>query len=150
MPLGLPGPLGGGGPVLGGGPPPPGAGGGPPGGTAGAMVPQPMAGSAAQGATHLRSALEMLQKALPSLPMGSEVWAAVHKALGDIGKHMDMMGGKDQAAGVQALMTMLRDKQVEPQKNAFMSAIGGGGPPPGAGAPPPGAGAGGPMGMPGA
>ena len=112
-------------------------------------MPQPMAGSASHGAADVRNAFELLQRALPTLPMGSELWQAVHKAIGEIGKNIDIAGGKDNAAGVQSLMGAMRDMRTDPSKRAaFMAATGG----PGGGAAPMmpgGAGGGSPMGMPG-
>lgn len=106
------------------------------------MVPQPMGASHGQGGTAVRAAIDALQKALPNLPMGSELWAAVHKALGDIGKHLDMAGGKDPAAMAQMMMAMMRDAKIDPQRRAFMQSFptpmgGGGGPPAGGGGGPP-------------
>src|SRR5882724_245192 len=73
---------------------PPGA----PGGTGGAMSPSPMGGSSAQGMTGVKTGVEALQKALPMLPMGSELHTAILKAITDISKHMDQnMGGGPQA-----------------------------------------------------
>ena len=116
-------------PMMGGGAPP-----GPPGGTGGTTTPQPMGGSAAQAMTGVKVGLEALQKALPMLPMGSELWSAVHKALGDIGKHMDMMSGGGPSSAIQQLVAMARDQRTEPQKAAMMSMFPG---PAGGGAPPP-------------
>lgn len=113
-------------------------GGGPPGGTGATMTPQPMMGSLNQGMTGVKVGLDALQKALPMLPMGSELWSSVHKALGDIGKHMDQMGGGNPSAIIQQLTAMARDAQTGPQRSALMSMSPGGGPPPsGGGATPP-------------
>lgn len=53
----------------------------------------PMPGAAAQGNTALKVALEALQKALPLLPMGSELHTSVLKAVTDISKRMGAAGG---------------------------------------------------------
>jgi len=102
---------------------PPGA----PGGTGGAMSPSPMGGSSAQGMTGVKTGVEALQKALPMLPMGSELHTAILKAITDISKHMDQnMGGGPQAV-IQQLAQMARDQQQNPQRQAMMSMMSGGG-----------------------
>lgn len=119
-----------------GGAPPPGMAGG----TGGATVPGGMAGASAQGMTALKLGLEALQKALPALPMGSEIHNAVLKAVGDIAKHMENPGGGDQAAIIQQLVAMARDAHAQPGQQAMMRSLmpgGGAPPPPMGGAPPP-------------
>jgi hypothetical protein len=102
-----------------------------------------MAGAAVQGLTAVKVGLEAFQKALPSIPMGSELHGAVLKAISDIAKHME--GGGDQAAQIQQLVAMARDAHANPAQAAQMRALmpGGGGAqappmmPGGGGAPPP-------------
>jgi hypothetical protein len=100
-----------------------------------------MAGSGAQGVNLVRTALEMLQKGLPSLPMGSDIHSAVLKSITDISKHVGQVAGAgDPAAIVQQLAQLARQTQQAPVPPALGS--GGappppGGPPPGLGAPPP-------------
>jgi hypothetical protein len=114
-----------------------------PGGVGAASAPGPMAGSAQQGMTAVRLAVEALQKALPALPMGTPLHGAVVKAVGDITKHMEgsVNSSPDQAAQIQQLMALARQAQMQPQQNAMMNAFpaggaggAGGGPPPGPGA----------------
>jgi len=115
-----------------------------PGGVGAASSPAAMAGSAQQGMTAVKLAVEALQKALPALPMGSPLHGAVVKAVADISKHMEGMGGQgaDQGAMIQQLMQLARSAQQQPQQNAMMQAFppggaggaGGGAPPPGPGA----------------
>jgi hypothetical protein len=100
-------------------------------------MPGKMAGSAAQASNLVRGGLEMLQKALPMLPLGSDEHNAVIKAVSDLSKHVGAVGGAgDPQAVIQQLAAMAREKQQAP----VPPALGGGG-----GAPPP---PGGPQGMP--
>ena len=101
------------------------------------MVPQLMGASHKQGEDAARNAIQMLLKALPNLPMGSDLWVAVHKAIGDVGKHLDIT----QPGNVQQLVSMARDARTDPRRAAAMSAM----PTPGAGG---GGGGGGPPGLP--
>jgi hypothetical protein len=126
-------------------PPTPGA---PPPGLSGgvgpASSPGGMAGAAQQGMTAVKLAVDALQKALPSLPMGTPLHGAVVKAVADISKHMEGQGSApDQNAILQQLMQMARGAQQQPQQNAMMQAFpAGGAGGAGGGAPPPGPGAG--------
>lgn len=113
-----------------GGPPP----GGPPGGTGAAMVPGRMAGSAAQGANMLRAGLEMLQKALQVLPLGSEEHEETIKAVAALSKVVGKISGAgDPAAMVQQLAQLARQAQQAP----VPPALAGGAPPPGPPSAPP-------------
>lgn len=114
--------------------PPPSGGGG----TGAASAPGPLQGSQVAGMTSLKLGLEALQKALPQLPMGSEVHSAVLKAISDIGKHLAQggQGSGDQSAGIQQLVEMMRNSKQQPDMASMMP---GGGPPGGdAGGMPPG------------
>lgn len=102
--------------------------GGPPGGTGSAMVPGKMAGGAAQGANLLRAGLEMLQKALPMLPLGSDEHNETIKAVGALSKVVGKIAGAgDPAAMVQQLAQLARHAQQAPVPPAM---AGGGAPPP--------------------
>lgn len=91
--------------------------------------------------TQLKLGVEALQKALPGLPMGSEMHTAVLKALGDIGKHMKHEGGSEgQPDVMQALVALARQKSAQPQNPMLAQLAGGGG---GGGGPPPPMGGGG-------
>lgn len=121
---------------------------GPPGGTGAATHPSPMAGSAAQGMTAVKVALEALQKALPSLPLGSDIHGAALKAVTELSKHMNQDAGGGSGAMVQQLVQMARQAKEQPQQAAMMGMFPGGGAgagpgagpgaPPGPGGPPPG------------
>lgn len=91
-----------------------------------------MAGSAASGMTSVKLGLEALQKALPTLPMGSEIHNAVLKAVGDIAKHLDASSGGGPQAVIQQLAQMASAAHADPQRQATLGMLPGG-PPPGAG-----------------
>lgn len=88
--------------------------------------------------TGVKVALEALQKALPTLPMGSDLHGAVLKAVTELSKHLGE-GGGDSQAQIQQLIQMARAAHAQPQQDA-LARMGGAPPgaaPPGAGAPPP-------------
>ena len=97
------------------------------GGTGPAATHGPMAGSAAQGISKVKVALEALQAALPMLPMGGELHTDVTKALSQLGKHVQQGQGGDV---VQQLLEMIRNSKT--QGAPAMP----GAPPPGGAAPP--------------
>lgn len=105
----------------------------PPGGTGAASAPQGMQGSGTQSVTAVKVALEALQKALPGLPMGSELHGAVLKAITDLSKHIEKAQG-DSSAIIQQLGQLAAAARSSPQQGAMMRAMP---PAPGAGAPPP-------------
>ncbi len=127
MPMPIPGD---GGPPGGGAP----GGGTPGGGTGPAMAPGPQMGSEAQAMTGIKLGLEAFQKALPGIPMGSELHTAIMGAITKISKHM-ASGAGDANAQVQQLVAMARQAHAQPEKAAQMAGMmpGGGG----AGASPP-------------
>ena len=109
----------------------------PPGGAGAAMAPSPMGGSTAAAMTGVKVGVEALQKALPSLPMGSKLHSTILKALQDIPKEMETGMGGGPGAEVQQLIAMARNAQTQPQRAAMMSMFPSGGGPGGGGAPPP-------------
>lgn len=103
------------------------------------MAPGPMPGNQAQGMAAVKLAVEALQKALPALPMGSDLHTAVLNALTGVTKHMDDNGpqpGGDQSDMIQQLVALARQGQSGSPLGAMMPP-GGGAPPPGAAPPPP-------------
>lgn len=95
------------------------------------MAPGAMAGAGQAGISQVKTGLEMLQKALPGLPMGSEIHGAILKAVTDISKHMDQ-GADDNSGMVQQLAAAARNAQSNPNQAAMGRMF----PPPGGGAPP--------------
>lgn len=89
------------------------------GGTGAAAHPGPMAGSAAQGMSAVKMGLEALQKALPMVPMGSELHSSLLKAITDISKHMaEGQGGQDPSSVIQQLVAAQRQQQMQPPPQA--------------------------------
>jgi hypothetical protein len=89
---------------------------------------------ATQGGADIKTALEALQKALPTIPMGTELHETVLKAISQIGKHMTEAADNKQQQ-MQSLLQMVQHlKSAQPNAAlAGMSAPGGAG----GGAPPP-------------
>src|SRR6185312_14040593 len=84
-----------------------------PGGTGPAVSPGPMPGAAAHGESGVKTALELLQKALPTLPMGSKKHTAVLKAVTDLTKAMTEDGGGmggDPSGMIQHLIAAQKEK----------------------------------------
>jgi hypothetical protein len=72
-----------------------------------------MAGAASQGVAGVKTALELLQKALGTVPMGSELHMSVLKAVTDISKHMaDLPQQPGQQEIVQQLAQLARQAQA--------------------------------------
>lgn len=70
-------------------------------------VPQGNQGNAAQAMSLIRNALEMFQKALPMIPMGSPLHGDVLKATSSISKHMEH-GEGNKGVDMQSLLQMAR------------------------------------------
>lgn len=70
-------------------------------------VPQGNQGNLVQAMSLVRNALEMLQKALPLIPMGSPQHADLLKAVGMISKHMEQNEG-NKGVDLQSLLQMAR------------------------------------------
>lgn len=127
---------------------PPGGGGAPPpmGGAAGtgpAMAPSGMAGGNSQGMGLVTEALKLMQKALPLLPLGSDLHNAAIKAVGDLTKHVGQ-GAQEAQPNAMMLQQMMRQGAQNPNAMAMQRLFGGGGAPPGGGGAPPGPGGGAP------
>lgn len=98
-----------------------------PGGGTGAATGQvPMMGSAAQAQAQVRAALELLQRSVQGLPMGSKVWTAVMGAITSVTKSLDNEGAGASAA-TQQLINQAKEAQSNPQQAAMMARMGGGG-----------------------
>jgi hypothetical protein len=111
-------------PGLGASPPPTAA----PGGTGAAMSPSPMQGNQAQGMAALKTAVEALTKALPQLPMGSEIHATALKSLTSLSKHMDGVDPQPTHGDmVQQLAAMARQSQQGGGQNPLAAMMPGGG-----------------------
>ena len=123
-----------------GGPPGGAPGGMPPGlmgGTGGATMPTPMKPQALEGVAGVKASLELLQKSLATLPLGSDLHASVLKAVTDISKHI---GGMSQDVSpqdqIQQLVAAARAAQTG-GSNPLAAMMPPGGGAPGGGMPPP-------------
>jgi hypothetical protein len=87
----------------------------------------------------VRNALMMLQKALPGLPMGSELHNDVLKAVTNISKHMDATDkGPNKGIDIQSMIQQAKGMNQASPQAALIKAMGAGGAPPaGGGAPAP-------------
>jgi hypothetical protein len=101
-----------------------------------AVAPHGNPGNTTQGLGDIRVALEALQKALPSVPMGTEMHHAVLDAIKKIGTHMTEMQESPQMKMQAMLQLMQRAKQAQP--NQALAGLAPPGGPPGAGGAPPG------------
>ena len=80
------------------------------------VAPHGLPGQAAGSMGDLKMALEMLQKALPGVPMGTELHEAVLKAVTNIGKHMGEMAQSQQEKGKALLEMLMKLKQQGPNQ----------------------------------
>ena len=95
---------------------------GPPGGVGAATTPTSMPGMMHQGMSGVKTALEMLQKSVSELPMGSPLHQKVLKFIADISKELGSnqeQGGPDVA---QRVASMAR-QGPNPQAQAAMSKL---------------------------
>lgn len=95
-----------------------------------AVAPHGNPGNATQGMGDIKTALDALQKALPAIPMGTELHKAVLDAVSKIGKHMTEAANNPQMK-MQNLLQMIQQAKAQ-QPNAALAGLAGGG-----GAPPP-------------
>ncbi len=108
-----------------------------------AVVPHGNPGMATQSLSQVNLALQALQKALPAIPMGTELHTAVIDAIKKIGAHMTEAQDNPQMK-MQSLLQMIQAMRAAQPNRALASVAGppGGAPPPpgappGMGAPPP-------------
>jgi hypothetical protein len=103
----------------------------------GPQVSAPGPGNQADGITQLKSAIDIIQSALPLLGTGTPMHSAALNALRQLTRHVAQ--GGQAAAGTQ--QTNLQDLLRATVRNALLQRVmagqqGGGGGPPGAGGPP--------------
>lgn len=87
-----------------------------------------MMGAGLQGLGLVRLALEALEKSLLGIPMGTELHTVVLKTVSELNRHLSK-GSGDQADKTQALMSMAREQQQNPQAQALQRMQQGGGQP---------------------
>ena len=91
-----------------------------------------MAGNQAVGMAKVKIAVGILQEALGTLPLGSEMHTEILKAVSNITKHMDG-GGVSPSEMIQQMSALAQKARAAPPA---VPSLQGGAPPPGAGAPP--------------
>jgi hypothetical protein len=88
----------------------------------------------------IQNGLKLLQRALPNIPMGTQLHTDVLQAVGRIAKHMGE-AGEQGGLHASSMMQMIRQQQAQAPQLAAMRAMGGGptnpGGPPATAAPPP-------------
>ena len=99
-------------------------------------------GSVAAASADIQKAIEILQKALPSVPVGSSAHKAVYDCIGKLAKEFPA-GSAPPGPGDTALRNLAAQQQQGAGLQQIMKLMGGAGA--GGGAPPPGAGAAPPM-----
>src|SRR5208282_3403414 len=98
----------------------------PPGGI-GIATPGNQMGNQAGALGKVRNALQMLQEALPGLPMGQPIHTDVLAAVKNLSKHMEQhtTGGATQGPDIQALMQSLKSAaQAAPQAALMRASMG--------------------------
>ena len=92
-------------------------------------------GLAANGTALVHQAVDMLEKALPDLPVGHPIHKAVLHAIGNLSKNAPPAAASP-GVGRQALMQMAAQSQTKSPLDSLMAGMkGAGGPPPGSPAP---------------
>jgi len=86
-----------------------------------ATMPQGNPGNVAAAMMQVKNAVEMLQKALPSIPMGTPLHEKVLKVTGELVKELSEggQGGENQALQLQSLVQMLRSSQQQQPLSAL-------------------------------
>lgn len=96
-----------------------------PGGAPPVAVPQQNQGNMAQAMMQVKQGLELLQKALPMLPMGDETHTDVMQAIAKLSKHVakGQATGQDKGMQLQQLMQMIQQAKSAP--NPALAKMGG-------------------------
>lgn len=92
-----------------------------------AVAPHGTPGSSTQSMGDIKTALDALQKALPSVPMGTELHKAIMDAISKIGKHMSEAQNSPQMK-IQNLLQMVQEARAR-APNAALAGMAGGAPP---------------------
>ena len=80
--------------------------------------PQGNPGNVASAMLDVKNALNMLQRALPNIPMGSPLHADILKTVTNLTKHAQDAGG-DPSLQMQSLMSMMRSMGQNPMQAAL-------------------------------
>lgn len=81
-------------------------------------VPQGSQGNTAQALSLVRNGLEMFQKALPMIPMGSPLHGDLLKATSSVSKHMEQSAA-NKGVDVQSLLQMARQNSQQSPLDAL-------------------------------
>ena len=98
-----------------------------------AVAPHGLPGRTGGGLADVQTALDALQRALPSIPMGTELHNAVLDAVKKISLHVQDIANSP-ATKVQNLLQMIQQARAA-QPHQALAALGGGGGPPNLGPP---------------
>jgi hypothetical protein len=80
--------------------------------------PQGNPGNAASAMVDVKNALNLLQRALPNIPMGSPIHADILKTVSTLSKHAQDAGG-DHSLQMQSLLSMVKSMGQNPMQNAL-------------------------------
>ena len=71
----------------------------------------------------VRNALQMLQRALPNIPMGSPLWKTVHDTVGKLGKDV----GQEQPMSLlnQSALSLIKQRSQNPMAGQMAKMMGG-------------------------
>ena len=80
--------------------------------------PQGNPGNVASAMVDVKNALNLLQRALPNIPMGSPIHADILKTVSSLSKHAQDAGG-DHSLQMQSLLSMVKSMGQNPMQNAL-------------------------------
>jgi hypothetical protein len=97
---------------------------GPPGGTGAATVSAPMPGMTNQGMAGVKTAVEMLQKSIVQLPMGSPIHTKALKFIAEVSKEIGQDGGGEGGGDdVKQQIAQMARQRPNPQAQAAMQKL---------------------------
>lgn len=71
----------------------------------------------------IRNALQMLQRALPNIPMGAPLWADIHTTIGKLAKHASEEGPMSLLN--QSALSLIRGRSQNPMAGQMAKLMGG-------------------------
>ena len=84
-----------------------------------AAVPQGNPGNTQNGLTKIKTAVEMLQQALPSIPMGTPLHQDILDVTKKLAKHLGDAKGGNESNQMQALLAAIKQTQQQAPQNAM-------------------------------
>lgn len=88
----------------------------------GATQPQANPGNIGAAMLDMRNGLELLQRALPNIPMGSPVWKDLHDVIGKLAKHASQEAPMSQLN--QSALSMIRARSQNPMAGQMAKLMG--------------------------